>query len=468
MEETKIQELALDDSPVVVDRAGQLPKGFRLAKPANFTSISENEYEIYPSGGDIDYTADKHILYDIGVSNERMKFIYGPATYHSFLITITTQAAILDSTSNCVFREMRLNGASLLESCDNVNVLNNILLDCTVNPLDRVNYYSFMGAKPSFGTIAAASDVTNFSTFRDGLTLAAAASAYLIQIIPSGLIGAFQTKLFPISECKKNLKLDFKLESNALALQQVVDGAVYTLSNCRMKLCLIELNDMLTDAVRRIYDSIYIIPYDSWTQYPFTITVGGTGGTINISTSLKNLKGIVACFRHGTIVSASTGKSLSTRSKIRMIEYRWSVNGKSYPSDTSVYLSDEAELVGAGTGGADDARGFIQVMKLFNNVPSTHATCSFSLREFNSRAIIARVGDGAAENTGRGAFLAAVNLELPNAEDEYRTTTDSTSNNIRFIYKLETQITANNVYVDFYLWYGGEAVIENGVVTANF
>ena len=114
MEETKIQELALDDGPVMVQRAAQMPKGFRLAKPANFTSILENEVEIYPSGGDITYQADKHILYDINVSDDRMRFIYGPATYHSFYVAVATTASILDSSSACFFREIRLNGASLL------------------------------------------------------------------------------------------------------------------------------------------------------------------------------------------------------------------------------------------------------------------------------------------------------------------------------------------------------------------
>lgn len=457
MEETKIQELALDDGPVMVSRASQLPKGFRLAKPANFSSISENEIEIYPSGGDISYTSSKHLQYDINVSDERMKFLYGPATYHSFKLTVLTADASLDSTSNCVFREMRLNGASLLEQCDNVNCLNNILLDCTVNPVDRRCYYSFFGGNPSFSNVA----TTYFSTIRDGLTITFGAANYvrLLQIIPSGVIGAFQEKLFPLSECKKSLKLDFKLEDNALALFSA-GAPTYTLEECRMKICLIELNDILTDAVRRIYDGIYVIPYNSWTQYPYTLQDGASAGVINISCGLKYLKGIVGSFRCNDFFAA-TERTLSARAKMHLTEYRWNINGKTYPSDSPVYLEDDTELVAAGTGGADDARGFIQVMKLFNNLPSTHATCSFSLREFNSTCL-----DDA--SLGVGAFLVAVNLELPNGEDDYRTTIDSTSNKITFKYKLETPINGTAIYCDFYLWYSGEAVIENGIVTANF
>ena len=348
----------------------------------------------------------------------------------------------------------------MLENCDNVHVLNNILLDCTVSAFDRKTYYSHFGC----GSLITNTATTSLLSIRDGLNIGTD-DAYLLHLIPSGLIGALQQKLFPISECSKSLKLDFKLESNTLA---TIGGGTFSLSSCRIKLCLIELSDMLTDAVRRIYDGIYIIPYDSWAQYSYSISENSSGGTINISCGLKYLKGIVACFRANDLLVAGQ-RSLSTRTKMGLIEYRWSINGKAYPSDSPVYLVTDNELVGAGTGPADDARGFMQVMKLFNNVPSTHATCSFSLREFNSSGLVVRAGTGNADvdALGMGAFLAAVNLELPNVEEEYRTTTDSTSNNVRFIYRLNTNI-GQNIYCDFYLWYSGEAVIENGVVTANF
>ncbi len=482
MDDQKISELSLNEGPFNnVVRVSQLPsKSMKLARPVNFSSVIEWEDEITPWGGDTDYYAGKTLIYKLRASDDRLRYLYGPATYHTCKVTINDATSAFDSTSNCFFRSLKLSGAGTLEEIDNCHILNNILLDCTVNAYDRKQYFSFLGGGNAYGCTGAQENWQQFSinnnNIRDGYIIEDGDDGYFCQLIPSGLVGAFADKMVVLSEIKEGLKLELKLETNALAL--VSAGGSYLLSECRLKMSIIELNDLLTESVRRIYDGIFIIPFTSWANETKNIITGNTGSTIEISTGLKYVKGIIACFRSDDIVSGANERSLSTRAKFHMIEYSWSVNGRKYPATNVIELVDDSELcnngrfgwhvvagppaVNTGLGDADifDSRSFFNVMKCFNNFASTHATCSFSMNEFLSTGMLGREGDDEVNISGKGAFLCAVSLELPNSEDEFRTTTNCQNNKISFKYKLASGLT-QNIYCDFYIQHSADLLIED-------
>ena len=72
----------------------------------------------------------------------------------------------------------------------------------------------------------------------------------------------------------------------------------------------------------------------------------------------------------------------------------------------------------------EDSRGFMQVQKIWNNVPGFNSTCSYGCNEFNSTGMVVRAGNLAVDVAGRGAFFAGLNLEsLTSETDLFRTTT---------------------------------------------
>ena len=214
----------------------------------------------------------------------------------------------------------------------------------------------------------------------------------------------------------------------------------------------------MTNAIKTIYDGVYTIPFSSWAYHPSSLPNGNKGELLEISCGKKYLKALIGSFRANDFL-ALANRSLSGRGKLTMTNYYWLINGKPFPPNHVDMLTD-AELAAAGTGPPDDARGFMQVMKVFNNMPSTHATCSFSMKEFNSSGLVG-------SPTLAGAFVVGCNLKLPNGEEEYRTTTNAARNNVRFKFTLETGL-AQTVFCDFYMWYSGEVLVDkNRTCTVN-
>ena len=120
-----------------------------------------------------------------------------------------------------------------------------------------------------------------------------------------------------------------------------------------------------------------------------------------------------------------------------------------------------------GTQQGGDSRGFMQVQKIWNNVPGFNSTCSYGYNEFNSSGMVVRAGDLAVDVAGRGAFFAGLNLEsLTSETDLFRTTTAVAGYNVQFRFWLGTALPVNLV-ASIFLWVEGDLVIENGVANVD-
>ena len=88
---------------------------------------------------------------------------------------------------------------------------------------------------------------------------------------------------------------------------------------------IIELNEMLGNSVRRIYDNLYIVPFETYIDWQATIATGATNGVINIPVNNKYVKAIIVVFRGATMSASATNRSLSTRAKATLNQYYFSI-----------------------------------------------------------------------------------------------------------------------------------------------
>ena len=496
MEDNQTQDLGLRQTPINdVSKISQLPKNFKFGQKLQY-AIFEKEMELYPSTGNQYYYQNQHIKFTLSVANDRMRFLYGPGSYLSAQITIsdaTTAAATtaqLDSTTSCFFSECKTIGGTTLEYILEQNILMNILMD-QCDPYLRKTYYSFFGGGNAFGVqndmvtaYVTATDPVGLCNcnIRDGYifncgytagppVVRTTESRYFLFLLPSGIWGCWQKNLLPLSEIPLGLLLDFLTDSNSNSLVSTNTNLAYSLYDIRFKMSIIELNEILSDSVRRIYDNLYIIPFETYVDWQATITTGTTSGIINIPINNKYVKAIIVAFRSNTIANSATDRTLSTRAKAGLTQYYFSVNGQVLPQ-TPVYLTTDLELTnnglfypGTSTGG--DSRGFIQVQKIWNNVPGFNSTCSYACNEFNSTGMASRGGTTAIAIAGKGAFFMGLNLESLTSEmDLFRTTTAVSGYNVQFRYYFNAALT-QNVVVSIFLWIEGDLVIENGVANVD-
>ena len=97
----------------------------------------------------------------------------------------------------------------------------------------------------------------------------------------------------------------------------VGDQTVIALSNCRLHLCVIEMNQTINYLMRAAFQNVFIVPTTSMQYYStqFTNTTTGFSGSWNIPINLLNVKGLVFCFRSPRN-TASTDHILSQRCKL--------------------------------------------------------------------------------------------------------------------------------------------------------
>ena len=263
MEVNQNQELGLRQTPIEsVNKINELPKNFKFGQKLQY-SIFEQEYELYPSTGNQTYLPSQHIKFTLSIANDRMRFLYGPGSYLSMEITITGAAAALDSTTSCFFTECKTIGGTTLEYIMEQNILMNILLD-QCDPYLRKTYYSFFGGGNAFGVandqVTAQTYALTNANIRDGYLFATNESRYFICLLPSGIWGCWQKNLLPLSEMPLGLLLDLYTDTSQDSLVGTA-ASTYTLNNIRLKMSIIELDEMLGDSVRRIYDNLYIVPF---------------------------------------------------------------------------------------------------------------------------------------------------------------------------------------------------------------
>ena len=124
-------------------------------------------------------------------------------------------------------------------------------------------------------------------------------------------------------------------------------------------------------------------------------------------------------------------------------------------------------MVGAVKGG--DARGFMQVQKIWNNIPGFNSTCSYGINKFSSRGLAIRLLAGTAVGVaGKGAFFMGINLESLTSETNlFRTTTQASGGVVQFNYRFGGAL-AGALNVSSFVWCEGDIIIENGVVQVDY
>ena len=141
-----------------------------------------------------------------------------------------------------------------------------------------------------------------------------------------------------------------------------------------------------------------------------------------------------------------------------------------------VYLDADTELCNNGlftdgTVKGGDARGFMQVQKIWNNIPGFNSTCSYGINEFSSRGLAIRLLAGTAVGVaGKGAFFMGINLESLTSETNlFRTTTQASGGVVQFKYRFAAALpVAGALNVSAFIWYEGDIIIENGVVQVDY
>ena len=495
-----------------------LPKAVRFVKKKQLPFI-EYRYTITPSTGDGTYSSSGQIIYQPKLPKNTFKCVYGPASYHSCLLTMTaTNGAYLDSSANCVINQVVEMGQDTVSDFRNSNVYMNMQLDFTIDPTTRRNFWSFFGcgntiqtnansiytAGTSTGGTTQANlrsywstnlalgtqlraildvDFTN-STLRkaaaDGIAdymwagvqemnrtspyfnnsqgdyLANGGTAYYAQVIPGSVIGALQTRLFPLSELNNGYSLTFNLETFTNAF--IGDQTAYTLKSNRLHMCVIEFNEALSGLMRSAFQNVFTIPTSGitnvTTQFTNTQQYGATL-TWQVPIALTNAKGIIFCFR-GADQFAAGYATLSQRAKLGCSNYQLQVGSRTLPANRWVELNNYATNQGA------DAEGFMETCKYFNNTISnnSYGGC-VNYQSFNNNLVSAAT----ATKYLPAHFCIGYNLDgILEQTDEYRSCTQLESNTTFLTAKFTTG-TDQAVYVDCFVLYEMDLVIVEGGLT---
>ena len=86
MELDQTQQLGLRQTPINnISKISELPKNFKFGQKLQYI-IYEKEMELYPSTGNQYYYQNQHIKFTLAVASDRMRFLYGPGSYLSFII----------------------------------------------------------------------------------------------------------------------------------------------------------------------------------------------------------------------------------------------------------------------------------------------------------------------------------------------------------------------------------------------
>lgn len=513
-----------------------LPKQAKFGKK-RMLGWREYRWTVNPQS-DIAVSSQGNITYVVKLgngTNSTMKLVYGPSSYHHSLIT-TTGTAAFDSCSNSVIDRVTEIGADVIFDCRKTNIWTNIVMDFTIDILQRKSFYSFFGcggcgnnyeynivnavptsnirnvgntadiAVPAatagalqtawasstalqlaFGnliTTVASADalkptIANMANFiwagvsqltynqmnantAIGDTLLTTVGAYYAQIIPGSVIGAFQTRLFPISELSNGYELCFYLETAVNAL--VGAQTEFTMDKNRLHLCVIEYNEKLTSIIRSAFQNVFIIPTVSLAYFPTQYTMGadvaGSVWNFNVPVNILNAQGILFAFRS----SQNDGAlyyTLSQRCKFGISQYQLTIGDKVLPANRFVTMSN------AVTASVPDAEGFMESSKFFNNCISNNA-CVGSVDYFNFNANISSTAANLTKTAAPGKFIAAFNLQglFDSQDSEYRSCVNLESNSTSLQFTTNTAYVVGSavMYVDCYVVYEQDLIVSQGVI----
>ena len=496
-----------------------LPKISKFTPKKNL-ACREYPYIITPNPGDQTYTSGMDILFRISAGDDksRLRCIYGPATYGTYVITVTNKNAApsycsLDSNSNCVFSRITTNGpGGVLEEFNKPNIYIPCVFDLNESPDNRINYWSAFGnnylsqnenktyaagaenlstiavdtaTRATAINIAAAfgiadvkatlallatqlqtdrqnlnSEVRKGYKFNNGLSLAlnATSNVALSFLLPS-VLGSFSKRLFPISELSQS-SLDVVLlcetDSNALVSSVAANGAV---ADFLYSLTKVRLNLSIVE----YNDVITNVIREAYKQ-TYTIPCNSIQHfSQNITTSTPST------------FSLSFNATLQNAKGILFSFNDADNNVTRYPSltgRTSLGITQAQLTIGPYSIPSnrfmtcDNATNpmvslvqhpnfFLSAMKYFGNHIDNDMVCSTNIREFNTCGAIAN-----------GTFVLAFSLEgIHEMDDEFRSTT-ALDGYTTFLNFTTNVASVGNTTVNCFILYEYDIIIQAGTAIA--
>lgn len=494
-----------------------LPKISKFGQKKSLPWI-EYRYTLTPSTGDTSISASGELKYQVKLSKTTFKCVYGPASFHSSLITLTGTGYFDSCANSCIDRVTEI-AQDTISDFRHSNVYTNLVLDFVVGKQERKSFWNFFGCAgdnvaynvAEVGGSPAASTVANLRTWLAsnanlatqltilipsgvgptipanganiladiiwaainevnsgangnnkclGDYLTTGGFGYYSQVIPGSVIGAMQQKLFPVSECNQGYELAFYLDTYANAFSGA--PTAFTMNKNRLHLCVIEFNEALSTLMRNTFQNIFNIPTVGIQNYTtqFTNTADGTQFTWQVPVALSNAQGIIFTFRPATNFVAGAW-TLSQRAKLGCSQYQLQIGNRVLPSNRFVTLDNKAVSGGA------DAEGFMETCKYFNNTIANNACVgSVNYKSFNRN--ISDAAEDLTTTSYPGHFAIGFNLQglFDSQDNEFRSCTQLESNTTFLNVTFTKGLTADEtIYVDAYVQYEMDLIIADGNLT---
>lgn len=474
----------------------------KISKYSYKKDLAFREYPliINPTGGEKTYNPGDVVSFRVALGNDKLRCIYGPATYGTYEITITNTSGgnatcNLDTNANCVFSRITSNSnGGILEDFNKTNIYIPVVFDMIVSPFSRINYWTTFGnydlCQPDLITYTAgvaaanavsvvgviqtpviaagdsvsdilrlvansiaANDRYSATSIRNGYKFGTIANngtavACFAFILPS-VIGQFSRKLFPVSEIAgSNFDIDLLTDTAANALISSALNVTYALKRLRLNLCVVEYNSTLTEVLRRAYNSSYVIPCNSIQYFSQNIVTSTANQNFSwsINATLQNAKGIMFAFidADNTVYNLPT---LSGRTSLGLTQAQLSIGGYTLPSNR--YMTYDGSTAMATQ--LIHPNFFLSALKYFGNNIDTDVRCSTNIKQFNT---------GGA--TANGTFVLCFNLEgLHENDDEFRSCAPLDGNTTTLTFTTGVA-SAGNTTIHCFIMYEFDVVIQQG------
>lgn len=301
-------------------------------------AVQSRSYRNNVKSNSSSYTQQQTILIDIPCGRPNT-FLDQSQSYLKMKVAIATQNAIFDGTASSIISRLDIYHASnLIESITDYNVLASLLFDFSC------------GSDTWFSTcnvMMGSSSATN----RQGLAVAAAASATVCLPLISGVVGTLADKYLPLGEMSGgDLRLEITLASDDVGLVNAVDGTVMTVSEVEFVCQIVELSDDAGRQIRQMNGGNYQIHGTSFRGYTNSMSAVAGTQSLLVPARFTSLKSLLVATRNSASAVAALAHSVSGRSRDNISSAQLRVGSLSVPQkaiDCTTVSEPFAELLKA-------------------------------------------------------------------------------------------------------------------------
>jgi hypothetical protein len=363
----------------------------------------------------------------------------------------------VDGCGSSVFNRLDVfHGSNLLESVQQYNLLYNYVMDFQTTQSQRV------GLSTSYGFDNAG--------LRAGQAIAASSSATFCMPILSAVIGMGTSKMIPVGMLSDDIRLEFTLEQNILAVvnANAAGTGVYSISSFELELCIVELSDEGENMVRSMTNPDMPIYFsgNSFRHYTSTCTGAAGGFSTIVPARFASLKSLILCPRRNSDFVLNS-YSMSSRVNPNIASYWWRVGSAIVPSKNVTLIN--GLLCGS------FAEGYMETQRSWHSVnsaanagclPSTYYNVSDTA--VTNTQITASVGVGA--NSSRNGFVIAQELEsFAQRSDVILSGLNTLSSQVFFESNTNSACTnCTSWTLDFFANFDQIMVLERGLLSVRF